>query len=442
MAVEPDGIDVAGVVANQYESTHTYAAEVFESLQEVIESLVELDTDPPWSKGLGGLSAVGDLERPAFPEMPVMPTLEFTAPVKPDKPAFQELVLPTMPDVPDVELPEFTGTFDYQQNYYDTADLVVFRSRLEDFIFNGGTGLSTAVEAAIYERDRIRRQDADERQLVDVQNHFEGRGISLPHGEMSAAVNKTFADRVLADQLLSKDIMIKAAELEQENMRIAQETLTKVDIILADIHDREENRELLSETSKIDALSKVFESVVSAALSKLEVHKLTVESMVAYIEANAKILSATVSTYTAEVSAYGTEVSAEASRVGATAEIYGKHVSGVAAAIDALSKISSLDIEQMKLVSTQEVAGAELELREMDMNLDLLTKNLQIKVEGLRAAATVSAQVVASALTSVNTSASLGHSVSQAFSHSNDETKGLATGLQTIEYHTVEGPVS
>ena len=442
--VEPDVIDVHAYVGAQNTAVMAYAADMYLELTDMIEALEDLKStytttsltdifseDIPVT---GVVSpTVGD-----FPAQPDDPTIVYTAPTAPVAPTVDAIVIPTLPDIPTTTIPTFSGSFDYTNSSYVTTDLETFRARLVDFVTNGGTGIGAAVEAAIYARDTARAAVEQTKLLTDVQNYHEARGFTNVNAQYLASVNNVTAENARQNQILSNEIMIKAAELEQENMRIAQTALVQVDTLLVDIHTQEEARLLTAETSEIDALAKVFDVEVRAELSKLELHKLTIESLVAFIEANVKAAVAPIDIYVAQAGAYSEEVKAEYTRVTAVADVYKSKVTAVTGLMrETVAKaVAEADVYRTKSTHHTDYLGKVVQ--NDANNIEMLSVNMSADIEKLKAAAQVSAQIVASALTSMNTSASIGQSVNQNFSHSNDETKGDASGLATFVYHTVD----
>jgi len=92
---------------------------------------------------------------------------------------------------------------------------------LIDAITNGGTGISPAVEDQIWQRDRARLIAESDRVEQEALAAWSGRGYSIPPG---AAVYQTLqVQRDTADRIsqASRDVAIKQAEMEVENVRFA-----------------------------------------------------------------------------------------------------------------------------------------------------------------------------------------------------------------------------
>jgi hypothetical protein len=90
-----------------------------------------------------------------------------------------------------------------------------------DTIQNGGTGMPAAVEDAIWQRSRDREALEANRQKRELTRAWAGRGFSLPPGvlvEGLMTVDQDLANKVSTH---SRDVAIKQAEIEIENIRFA-----------------------------------------------------------------------------------------------------------------------------------------------------------------------------------------------------------------------------
>lgn len=88
-------------------------------------------------------------------------------------------------------------------------------------ITNGGTGIPAAVEDQIWERSRAREQLDKDRQADEVVHLFAERGFSLPQGALFGALQDIDFQHSMKVSTHSRDVAIKQAEIEIENIRFA-----------------------------------------------------------------------------------------------------------------------------------------------------------------------------------------------------------------------------
>ena len=437
----PTPVDASEIVNTRFAAMQLFVDGAYTDLEESINNLAEYD---PGNTTLPPALAEIDLGRFSgnypFPDVPSAPSLVAAFPSAPGRPNLDTLI-PTasLPATPTDTIPLFTDSFQWVQNRYVRDGLLAYRLRLVDFINNGGTGIAAAIEQAIYDRDRTRQEFISETRYLEIQNHFESRGNTMPSGQHAAAVNGATKDAARMYEEISRSVMIKAAELEQENMRIAQDSLTKTDTILVSLHGAEEQRDLDGETARITSTVAVYEALIRGIIARFEVHKLTIDATVAYILANVEVLKATVDVYQADISAFSAKIAAEAARLTTTADIYKAAVAGFAATIDGLASLAGVDIAQYQVEADIAKSNSANEIKIIDLNLQSVAKRIDTRVEAMKSVAAVSAQIVASALNSVSTSASIGQNNSSSFSHAYDELKDVNTGIATS--HNFSGTI-
>lgn len=224
---------------------------------------VDIGIAPELSAVAPGLSMPSrPADMPAFTEVAPVITTDIAFPEPPSELEHPTMVAPVTPDrvaptKPDVLLPSFdalapvntavapTGLQDEMLHQYRQAvpemvavlDLQVdamlgrFNPRFHDQmdgietrlnqLMAGGSGLTPAVENAIYERARDKNHAEYERLRDSAWNDVASKGFTLPN---SALVGTLFSARqALADSnaRAANDIAIKQAEMEQQNLQFA-----------------------------------------------------------------------------------------------------------------------------------------------------------------------------------------------------------------------------
>ena len=161
-----------------------------------------------------GVVAAGTVTAPSFPSAPnvYIPYAAEAASVE-SLETFSDAII-------DKLVPLFTG---FMSKYFpDDCDyLMKAQGWVCDALTNGGTGLNAAVEDQIWQRDRSRVLAEVRRARDEVLTTFAGRGFPIPPG---AALHLMRQSQVEAQNKIaqaSRDVAIKQAELEIENVRFA-----------------------------------------------------------------------------------------------------------------------------------------------------------------------------------------------------------------------------
>jgi len=319
-----------------------------------------------WSRVFAILAAIGAIT-PVFEDVDVDYTIQSTVldtfdAIKPDAPLDSDLsfvdpgrpVLGTLQEMPSFYLPG--------SSINSSKDL--FMSRVLSILEKGSTGLDETVEAALWARAVARQELENIRVYNEAENYHSSRGFSLPPGALEGKLNEISIEIARNNSLLSFDISVKQAELAQANDRfVMNEAFTQV--------LKMEEQYALNILNSNKAVIEIF-------IAEVEEYKFLISAQISKIEAVLKVYLGKIEAYKAEATVAGIK-------------------------LDVQIKVIEANIKQ-----------AQLQIDTAFKNADIMIEEAKIKygiqVELLKASGSIAAQIAASALSSVNASASLGHS--------------------------------
>jgi hypothetical protein len=233
------------------------------------------------------------------------PTLSYTLPAPPNLlslstytfggvtiPDFTETV-PTLSVTAPSVVPYTPGSL------YTSALLTALSTSLQDRIENGGTGITPAVEQAIWDRGREREARAAQVAILGLER-MESMGFAFPPGVYMDARLKIETETQYTNAGHSREVMIEAAKLEQTNVLAALTTATQLEGTLINYTNAVEQR--------------LFESAKYVTQAAIEIYNAQVRAYAAYLDAyktKATIYEAQIRGEIAKVEAYRAEVAAE-----------------------------------------------------------------------------------------------------------------------------------
>lgn len=208
-----------------------------------------------------------------------------------------------IPDV-DFDLPVLTAVAPSIREYvpgalYTSALLTAVQTSLKDRITNGGTGLNPDVENAIWDRGREReyRQKDDNIRALD---QMEGMGFAFPPGVYLDARLKIETELSYATAGVSREVMIKQAELEQSNVNNALTLAVQLE------------GQLMTYTNAVE--QRLFDSTRYATEAGISIYNAQVQAYAAYVDAykgKVQIYEAQIRAEVAKVDAYRAQIAAE-----------------------------------------------------------------------------------------------------------------------------------
>lgn len=237
---------------------------------------------------------------------------------------------------------------------YTSALQTLLRSTLLTRIQDGGTGLPAAVENALWDRGR-EREARSQAEAIRKLEQMEAMGFHAPPGVYMDARLRILTETDAALKGVSREIMIKQAELEQANVLKALEQASVLEGQWLESWNKTEQRKFDTAKYSTEAQISLYNAKVSAFNGMLEAYK-----------AKVNVFEAKIRAETQKVEAYRAQIAAENAKADinrALVEQY-KVQSDVAlssieifkAKVDAIR--SKAEIEKLKVEIFREQIGA------------------------------------------------------------------------------------
>lgn len=262
----------------------------------------------------------------------VMPDLDLNLPAAPNLlsltiGAFGGVNLPTLAEDVPVLTAVAPTVVEYKPGaYYTSALLSALQTTLADRIANGGTGIPAAAENAIWDRQREREFIAGDDAVRDLER-MESLGYALPPGvylDARLRINTEMRARQIS---LGREIMIKQAELEMENIRQSLTVATQLENTLVNYNNQVEQR--------------LFESSKYATEAGIEIYNAKVRAYAAFLDA-----------YKTKINVYEARIRGELAKV----EVYKAQLQ----AEEAKAQINNALVQQFKVQTDAALANVEV----------------------------------------------------------------------------------
>jgi hypothetical protein len=224
----------------------------------------------------------------SIPEVPTAPTI--SDPVLPEAPIVALPTAPTfatvnLPLPPSVDIPSFlaglpsedfltpTNNFTFYEEQYSSDLLDALNAKLLGDLQNGGYGIETADEEALFERARDRELESAMVALDDIRKSTAARGFPLPPGELFVAEQR--AQQGLQNKMsdVNRDIAIKRADLFVENRRFAIEQSKSLEQIVIGFHNSVQERALNFAKASLEAAIQVYEAQLKRFSARLDAYR-------------------------------------------------------------------------------------------------------------------------------------------------------------------------
>lgn len=305
----------------------------------------------------------------------------FTSPTIPTAPLLNLPAVPTfaalaLPDPPSIALPSFsaipplddlvapTAQFQFAEAAYDSILLDPLKAILLDNLVNGGYGIETADEIALFNRARDREVEAMMSRIGDAGRAMAARGFPLPPGELSVYVDRAYQEMQDKVSSVSRDITLERSKLFVENRQFTIREVKEVEQMLINFHNAVQER-------------------------ALNVARLTIEFSVAIFKVLVERYSARVNAYRVEAEVFADKIRGELAK----AEIYRAQVEAVNVGAQLQRNQVETYLAQLKGVETtvgifrvqMEAAKVQAEIERIKLEayrsqVDTYTAQVQAKV--------------------------------------------------------------
>lgn len=252
-------------------------------------------------------------------------------------------------------------------------------TRLADNIVNGGTGLSSTVEDAIFNRDLERNEQQLEDALDKARTAWSKTGFTLPDGMLAnslSSIQKEYMNRLI-DR--SREIAIKQADLEQSNLFKSIELAVNLAFKLVDANTKYEELVLKSleltaqyaneyirlqieaHRSAVEVFKakiQIFEATIRAQLAKAEVYRSQIQAVLATVAINEQTVKVYAAQIDAEIAQYKGKIEANQSII----QMFSEEIRAVLAQSQVEeSKVKAYAESVRALIATAEIYKSQVE---------------------------------------------------------------------------------
>jgi len=343
------------------------------------------------------------------------PTLTVNLPAPPDLLSIS--IAPfggvTLPEF-DVDEPVLTAVEPSIREYTPGADytsslLTALAASLEERITDGGTGINQDVENAIWDRGREREARA-QREAIDRLEQMESLGYMAPPGVYLDARLRIITETDYAERGHSREVMIKSAELELDNVKTALQVAEQLEGVRINYTNSVEQRLFDSSryateagvaiyNAKVQAYTSLvgvygakiqaYEARVRAAIAEIEVYKAQVQAeeakarvnvaLVEQYKVQADVALSNIEIYTAELAGIQTKAEIEKTKV----LVYGEQVRAFTAQVNAYTA----GVEGFRASIQAEGAKQEVyksQVQAFSAQVDASARQIEARVEAFK----------------------------------------------------------
>lgn len=214
----------------------------------------------------------------------------------------------SVPEFLSSDLPAPTTGFNYIEDAYTSTLSNPVKTALLSNLLNGGYGIETADEVALFNRARDREVEATLTRVDEISRQMAGRGFPLPPGELAIQMDRAYQDMQNKASSVSRDIMLERDKLYVENRQFTIREIRETEQLTIALHNAVRDRTVVVARALVElgvvtynaALAR-FKMRLDAAKVRSDVDVQEIQSFVEQTRTNLEGFRAKVDGYRADV---------------------------------------------------------------------------------------------------------------------------------------------
>lgn len=231
------------------------------------------------------------------------PRLTTPSGVVPEAPLFSFSSISNI-DLPADDLTAPTSNFEFYEALYSSTLLDPLKAKLLTDLTDGGYGIETADEIALFNRERDREVEAAMTRIADAGRFHASRGFPLPPGELAVAVDDAYQGMQDKVSSVSRDIALTRAKLYVDNRQFTIQEVRQLEQILIGFHNSVQERAMNVARLSVEMGILVYNALVNRYRTRLEAARITTDVERTRAQTEAEIARAKVEAFRGQVVAY------------------------------------------------------------------------------------------------------------------------------------------
>jgi len=280
-------------------------------------------------------------------------------------------------DLPTDDLLLPTNNFAFYETAYSSILLDPLKAKLLDNLVNGGYGIETADEVALFNRARDREVEAMMSRIDDAGRAMAMRGFPLPPGELSVHIDRAYQEMQNKVSDVSRDITLQRNKLYVENRQFTIEQVKSVEQILIGFHNLVQERAFNVAKATAEFVLTYFNTLVARYNARLAAAKITSEVQFQRIQTEAERARAYIAVFEAQTRAYEANLRRLIDSAKLRVDVYGQDINMVKVQNDAAIAQSNLSVKTLE-------GTRQLNMQVANLAVETVKAKLQATVDALR----------------------------------------------------------
>ncbi len=298
-------------------------------------------------------------------------------------PEAPSLVLSTPEDIvmPTDDLLAPTNVFTFTEAAYQSTLLDPLKAKLLADLTNGGYGIDTADELALFQRTRDRETQLASVRIDEAGRAMAARGFPLPPGELSIVIDRGYQE--LQDKLssVSREIFINAADRFVKNRQFTIQEVRALETVLIGFHNSVQERAFNVAKVAQELAIVVYNTLLARYKLRVDVAKITADIQLARVQVDLARAQAQLELFRAQILAYETELRRQLEPWKIQADLYRADIEANKGLTDAHATLASLQQRAIADTRTQNIQISQVTIEDVKAKMLAMIQGTQLAME-------------------------------------------------------------
>jgi len=313
----------------------------------------------------------------------IRPTIPAIGASPPEVPS---IVLSTPADIilPIDDLLAPTNNFTFFEAAYASTLLNPLKAKLLADLTNGGFGIDTADEAALFQRARDRETVAAMTRIDEAGRAMAARGFPLPPGELSIQIDRSYQDLQNKMSSVSREIFVDSAKRFVENRQFTIQEVRQLETVLIGFHNSIQERALNVAKATQELAIVVYNAILARYKLRLDAAKITSDVQLQRVQVDLARAQAAIELYRGQITAYEANLRQLLEPLKLQVDLYRADIDSNRALMDGLISRSTLQQKVIEATSQQNIDISRLTVETMKARLQAAMTGLQFAMESAK----------------------------------------------------------
>ena len=330
---------------------------------------------------------------------PTLTGLNLAAP--PDAPAVSfSSVSPIALPADDLLTP--TAAFAFYEALYESSLLDPLKAKLLNDLVNGGYGIDTNDEIALFNRARDREVEAALTRIEEAGSAMARRGFPLPPGELSVHVDRAWQDMQNKVSGAARDITLQRSKLFVENRQFTIQEVRQLETVLIGFHNSVQERALNVARATAEFGIAIYNTLLARFKLRLDAAKISSEVNIAQANVDVAQAQAKFEIFRSQVLAYEANLRRTLDPARLQVDLYRADIESARATTDANIAIEALQMKVIDATVQQNLQVSNQTIESARVLLSGTVAELQFRTEAAKFGSQVFFAQLSALLSTVN----------------------------------------